>query len=241
MIEMNKDIEMNYQDVDYAGNLKISKLFDVFSNIATAHASIIGVWNESLKNDYGWVVSKMRLEILEPIQPGNYVLNTFTGMPSKVIFPRYYHLMQNNRSVVKASSVWTLLDLKRRRIVLPKRVGIDFPQDQDDVSSFCAFASEIPNDINYELIENRKVKFSDVDTNQHMNNARYIEWACDILPYECFKTSYISELDIYFKHEIAPLSDVALYLYQENDEFFVKGEVEGIVCFEMKGLLKNIK
>ncbi|MFR1449197.1 MAG: acyl-[acyl-carrier-protein] thioesterase [Beduini sp.] len=240
MIQMSKPLEIGYQDVDYTGNLRLSRLFDIFSNIATIHATKIGVWNDEMMQKYGWIVSKMHLEILKPITPDIYELGTFTGLPSKVIFPRYYYLKQNDDMLVKASSIWTLLDLKNRRITLPKRAGIEFPQDEDDVSSFCKLPDDIPQELNYQLVEVRQVKFSDVDTNQHMNNARYIEWACDILPYELFRSYYISEVDIYFKHEIAPLSKVELYLAKENELYFVQGVVQGEICFEIKNKIKKI-
>lgn len=238
MLEYKKDFEINYQNVDCTGKLKLPYLLDVLSNIATTHAISLKVWDESLFDQYGWVLAKMHLEIDEPITAGKYQLLTYPGYPSKVIFPRYYQLMKDNQPIMKASSIWTLLDLKKRRITTPKRAGIDFPEI-DSVREEIGIPEDITEAIPYELKEERIVRYSDIDTNQHMNNARYLEWACDLMDYTVFKDYYIHCIDIFFKHEIAPLKKVKLYTYHNELNYYFKGTVEDIVCFEIKMELKN--
>ena len=230
-----ENLKINYQDIDYSGVLKLSCLLEICSNIATAHAIELGVWSDDLIGDYGWILAKMHIEINKPVHFSNVELLTYPGIPSKVIYPRYYQLVSGDEILVKASSIWTLLDLKKRRITIPKRAGINFPVFDDPID-----VVDLPEDIDsenipYQYVETRKVQFSDVDTNQHMNNARYIEWACDLMDYSYFKTHYISMVDIFFKHEIVPSSLVDLYFYKKDEDiFYIKGSVGDIVCFEIK-------
>lgn len=232
MLNYKENININYQDVDYSGTLKLNHLLDHFSNIATTHAIKIGVWSQNMVEHYGWILAKMHLEIKQPIKTGNYELETYPGQASKVIFPRYYRVLQDNQCVVEASSIWTLLDLQKRRITMPSRVGIQFPEVKS-LEHEVALPQDLPTDIPYCFSMSRTVLYGDVDTNQHMNNARYIEWACDLVDYDYFKDHFIDVIDIFFKHEIEPHSLVELYYYQEEDTFYIKGVCKNQVCFEM--------
>lgn len=232
MLNYKENLNIHYQDVDYTGTLKLSHLLDHFSNIATTHAIKIGVWNQSMIKQYGWILAKMHIEIKQPILTGSYELETYPGQASKVIFPRYYQLIQNNQCLVEASSIWTLLDLQKRRIMMPSRVGIQFPIIEKQKKEI-PLPQDLPTDIPYKHVMTRKVLYGDVDTNQHMNNARYIEWACDLLDYDYFKDHYIDTIDIFFKHEIEPQSLVDLYYFDITDTFYIKGVCEDKVCFEI--------
>ncbi len=236
--EYKKDLAINYQHVDYTRIMKLSHLLDELANVATSHAMLLEVWSKELLEDYGWIVSKMHLEINEPLSTGNYELLTYPGIASKVIFPRYYQILKDDQVIMKASSIWTLLDLKRRRITMPQRVGIDFP-NITEVKEEIKIAQEINQDIPYVLKEERIVRYSDVDTNQHMNNARYLEWACDLMDYTVFKNQFVHIIDIFFKHEIAPNETVKLYMYQDKDIYYFKGMVNEIDCFEIRLVMKN--
>lgn len=72
----------------------------------------------------------------------------------------------------------------------------------------------------------RKVLYSDVDTNQHMNNTRYIQWAFDLIDYHKHENYFVSDLTIQYKKEIRPLEDVVLYLGQDQHRYIVEGRTE---------------
>ena len=78
-----------------------------------------------------------------------------------------------------------LIDLKARRIVIPKRLGFIIPVVNHGIKL------DTPKNIddNLELKEvcKRQVLFSDVDLNQHMNNAKYIDWALDSIDFDIHK------------------------------------------------------
>ena len=121
---------------------------------------------------------------------------------------------------------------------MPKRVGIDFPEITS-VKEEISIPQEITEEIHYQLVEERTVRYSDIDTNQHMNNARYLEWACDLMDYTVFKDQFIHTVDIFFKHEIAPNEKVSLFMYHDDIHYYFKGMVKEINCFEIKMVMKN--
>lgn len=243
---MEKQYKVNrmisYQDVDFKGHLKLSSLFSILAEQATMHAFLLKVWNKELIEKYGWIVAKMHIEIFEEIScEEEVVFKTWPGKASRVIFPRYYSVENKNGDKLAAiSSIWTLLDLEKRRITMPNRVGITFPEDV-----FLEESTSLPKDIEgtegCQFVSQRKVTYSDLDTNQHVNNARYIEWVCDILSIEKFEESFISNLTIAFKKEITIGLTVYFYMVETKDSFIVYGanEDNSECYFEVEGLWKK--
>lgn len=212
-------------EVDYMGDYHLYHLLNRFSEIATISAEKFGLWSPEMKNHYGWVVAKQSLHLDEPIHHQDIIeLSTTIGNGSFVTFPRYYFIKKDHKQIGYCSSVWTLIDIHKRRIVAPKRIGMNVPVVDHDV--FLEEPKNIEIDIEMKKMMTRKVLYSDVDTNQHMNNTRYIQWAFDLIDYHEHKKYFVSDLTIQYKKEIRPLEDVVLYLGQDGHRYIVEGRTE---------------
>lgn len=232
----NKKIEIC--EVDYMGEYQLYHLFNRFSEIATINAIKIGLWNQEMMGKYGWVVAKQTLHLEEPILYNDeIIISTLPGKASFVSFPRYYFINKKGYQIGYCSSLWTLIDLQRRRIVAPKRVGIQVPNVHHNLYL------EEPQNINVNIplfyIETRQVRYSDVDTNQHMNNTRYIQWALDIIDYHMHQDDFISDISIQYKKEIAPLTQVELYMGHDQLHYIIEGKQEDEVFFVIEVLFSK--
>lgn len=86
-----KTIEIN--EVDDMGEYFFHHLLNLFSQIATVNAMKIGVWNQAMMSQYGWVVAKQYLHLDEPIRYQDEIeLSTTISKGSFVSFPRYYYI-----------------------------------------------------------------------------------------------------------------------------------------------------
>lgn len=226
-------------EVDYMGQYQLYHLFNRFSEIATLSAKEIGLWNEEMMSQYGWVVAKQTLHLNQPIYYKDIIeLSTTIQNGSFVSFPRYYFIKKDNQEIGYCSSIWTLIDIHKRRIVSPKRIGLQVPHVEYDI--YLEEPKTIDIDIPIEYITTRKVLYSDVDTNQHMNNTRYIQWALDIIDYHIHKEYFISDISIQYKKEVRPLQDVFLYLANQKHRYIVEGKnQEGNVYFTIEIYFKK--
>ncbi len=242
-ISYAKKKKISYSDVDMQGMWRLSGLLSELSSIATQHALELKLWHETLLSDYGWVVSKQRLHFYHPITLNQCVeIKTWVGKNSTVIFPRYYQITDERGEVLAVcTSIWTLLDLKKRSIVMPKKVGLSVPRvEEDDAPIDKPEHFEIPFLLTYQMT--RTVYFSDIDTNQHMNNARYLEWVYDVVDLEDMRTHMIEDVTIFYKKEIPPMTRVKLYLGKDQTCFIVRGtdEQDQVTYFEVKCLWKYL-
>ena len=226
-------------DVDYMNRFKIYRMFTEFTQLATTNAELIGLWNKEHIGKYGWVVAKQTLTLDEPIHVDDIVeFSTIIGNSSAAVFPRYYFIKKDGREIGRCSSIWTLIDLKARRIVIPKRLGFIIPVVNHGIKL------DTPKNIddNLELKEvcKRQVLFSDVDLNQHMNNAKYIDWALDSIDYDIHKEHFIHEVSVHYKKEIRPLEYVSIFTGNDGLRYVVEGRNdEGEVFFKVELIFKQ--
>ncbi|MCD7894036.1 MAG: thioesterase [Erysipelotrichaceae bacterium] len=220
-----KKIEVDFGDVDYMGEYRINNIVDQFARIATNNATEYGFWNDTMAKHYGWVVAKQSLYLDKPICYKDIIeLSTTFSHSTFVTFPRYYFINRDNQQIGFGTSIWTLIDIANRRIVAPKRIGIKVPQSKQLPT--LDSPKDITIDIPLQHIQTRQVLYSDVDTNQHMNNVRYIDWALDLIDYKIHEKYFTSELHILYKKEIRPLTPVKLYIGQDNLRYIIEDKSE---------------
>lgn len=230
-----------YQESDRMFEYKIANLLSMFADLATINAIQIGMWKDELKGKYGWMLSRQTLKLKRPISLEEEV-NVITRVQggSRVQFGRSYDIESEGEIIGGAYSIWTLIDLKNRRIVKPQQVGLNI-LEIEKTHSFVENYEPVLKNIKTQQVSERQVLYNDVDVNQHMNNAKYIEWALDLISYQQHQEYYIEQLSMHYKKEIAPLTMVQLFYGEENNDFKVEFKVDDVVCFALSGKLKRRK
>ena len=147
---------------------------------------------------------------------------------------------ENGDEIASVYSLWTLIDLEKRRITKPDKAGIIMPEIKSydyTIEEYHEIIKELPLD----YVMERQVLYSDVDVNQHMNNSRYIEWAFDAVGIRIFEQHYFKEVSILYKQEMAPGTIAKIYRYFDDKYVKVvfKSIDDSVIYFEMGGYLDN--
>ena len=188
--------EIEYQNADYYGEYKYADLLSKLSNLATKNAMEIGLWKESFNGKYGWVLVKQTVKLKRPLLVGEeLIVSTRAKGERKIQYFRTYDLKINDEVVGGIYSIWTLIDIEKRRIVRPQKVGITIPECEE-YSSFVEKYEPLL-DIETQKVQTREVMYSDIDLNKHMNNARYLEWVMDLLPQNVLEKYFIGEMTMH--------------------------------------------
>ncbi|MFV0394811.1 MAG: acyl-[acyl-carrier-protein] thioesterase [Coprobacillaceae bacterium] len=236
--------KITYQESDFTGQYRLANLFSTLSDLATLNALQVNIWKEELQLQYGWILTKQTMKLNRPIEINEEIkFSTRAGKSSRIQFTRLYDFYDSeNKSIGGVYSTWTFIDIHKRRIVRPDKVGIVIPEVEEHQHAVDGY-QEIESDIPMLCKAKREVVYSDIDVNQHMNNYRYIEWSMDVIDYKIFETHYISEVSMAFKKEMAP-GTKAKVLYGEKDNYFkvrIVSENEEIVYFEIGGYFKEMR
>ena len=145
---------------------------------------------------------------------------------------------QGNR-MISATTSWLIIDLASRRMVRDRELADNFDNSQAGYAiEEQAEKVTLPRDIEPEHAGTHKVVWSDIDTNGHVNNVKYVVWALDILDYELVSKNQIKELLVNFDSEVLPGQSVDLYKVVEQTEdstvCYIQGKVDGKASFSVK-------
>ena len=220
-----KNYEIKSTLVNAHQDLRTSQLFVMLQDAATEHVTTIGMGKDKTY-DRGilWVVARQFVQIERmPVYDEVVSLRTWAGKAMHVLFPRYYEISDKDGNVlVKASAVWSLMDINTRNFVSPEDAGIIV----DGVST----GTEIPYRAPIKSIETThqsiiEVPFSYVDLNGHMNNSRYFDAAEDIIP-AAKEGRKLSEIRIEYHNEIKMGQKLCMDYAENENGFFISGSCE---------------
>ena len=185
-------------------NLSLPSLCNYLQEIAGLHADKLGVGIHLLRSEgVTWMLSRLRLEISRPVAWGGELLvRTWpSGTRGRLAATRdFIGRDLAGDEVFRGVSEWMTVDLAARRLVkLPENFRSLAPDGTPRVElgeSGGKFAS-------LGAVHGRspiRVRLSDHDFNDHVNNVHYVEWALESVPEE-YRRRRVSRLDIVFRQE----------------------------------------
>lgn len=155
------------------------------------------VYNKGL----GWVITQHEIEVSRyPEQNELVYVTTEADTYNKYFCYRnfYIHDVEGNE-LFKMNSVFVLMDLKERHIVAVTDdiIGVYQAEKTIKIRRFDPIPKlQAPQSQQY------RVRFSDIDGNGHVNNAKYADWFMDVLGFS-FLTQFEPEyVLIKFDHEV---------------------------------------
>lgn len=209
-------------DVDPSGNVRPSAVMRRMQQAAREDLNSFGITYEDMrKKNMAFVVSKMAIVFERPL-PGEIPIQLLTA-PNPVhgvTFPRSFRLFDEKGAVIRAMSLWALLDFEKRSLLRATALGEEIPSF-DDVSGGVSCMRLIkPKDKEPILVEKRRVYASMLDQNNHLNNCNYADLATDLLPENI---PPIREIQISFQHEARRGDVLQLEGYTEGEGYLVVG------------------
>jgi medium-chain acyl-[acyl-carrier-protein] hydrolase len=175
-----------------------------------------------MKQGYVWMLVNVKMSVNSWPKLGEKItIRTWHSVTNGLYTFRAFDLRSDNgKGLMNGSTSWILLDIARTRPVKPK---INLPQtfvyDGENNPPVPSEFSEIPKEHSgfpeNSYIRNFKVRLHDLDANDHVNNAVYIEWAVESVPKEIFLNYQLSGWDVTYRRG-AYLGDEVIVNTQEE-------------------------
>jgi medium-chain acyl-[acyl-carrier-protein] hydrolase len=199
-------------EVDATRKLTMESILRSFQEAAWNHAEHLQLGYSHLRqNNQAWVLSRMTVRVQTyPDWDQRVTIRTWPrGSQSLFALRDFEMLDKGGRQMVGATSGWVVIDLHNRR---PQRIdpilgSIRVFPDLRAVGSDPARVSAIADSPAPQSIP---VRYSDLDLNDHVNNASYVRWMLDDYPVEFHRRHRIHSLVINFLAEVNALDSVAL-------------------------------
>ena len=230
--------------------------FDVFPNSTVKPSALLRYMQQAAREDCDsmgctspfmreqntvFVLTRLGLKLFRPVTDREVLtLKTFNNSINGLFFDREYEFFSNGEKVAHCSSFWVLIRFDTRRLVRPKDFPVQFeslglPADVIDIPR--SFDSE-----GIEFTEDRLVRVSDLDENNHLNNCIYADICTDALSHFDGLSQTIEEMKIIFRHE-ARLGDIlSLSLKTDGTEavIFAENDTTEEPCFEAMFRFRDI-
>ena len=211
---------------------------DLAQEAAGLHAVELGFgYEELIKNNTAWILSRVNIKFVDtPMWRDDITLTTWHKGANRLFFLRDFIMNdKDGKERVKATTSWLVLNLETRRLVRDPMLMEDGTVCTENVIETPADKVQMPKDIPAELVMEHVVAYSDVDMNNHTNNAMYMQWAMDAVDYEIASTKAVKEVTINFNRETKAGDVVAIYraCIEKEDglHVFVEGKVEDASSF----------
>ena len=168
--------------VDCYGRMKPSMILFLAQEVAGRHCNLLSVDYDTLAaKRMFWAVTRHRVQITRmPVRGETIRIETWPMPTTRVAYPRSViaYDAQGNECF-RAISLWVLMDLDKRSMILPGKSGISV------VGTLRGLELDTPNGLvakDLRCHQHRSVCFTDLDRNGHMNNTKYLDWISDLLP-----------------------------------------------------------
>lgn len=206
-------------DSDQNGRLTLPSLFHFLQECAWDNARANDFGYEFLeKNNAYWVLSRVLVQMDEyPQWRDEIEIKTWPKGVDGFFAIRDFQIYLNGKTIGNATSYWLIVDKERKR---PRR-----PDDFNFVHE--NFLQESAIERNPEKVifgselmkkDHRKVFYSDMDVNRHVNNATYVRWILD--RYFSENKRPVAEFEINFLSELMLNDEFWVFENQQNDEYF---------------------
>lgn len=200
------------REVDLTKRATIFAMGDYVLHTAGEDADQNGFGIRALNDgNMSWVLSRMAIEINRyPNEYEQFVIETWVGDIGRLMTTRNFVIKDTSGEVIGgACTQWAMIDLNTRG-------PLDLRTNPDYISAIREEEPPITRPtkvakVDGELCEQRTIKYSDIDFNQHTNSMRYVQWMVDTQPLEMLTNRRLQRLDINFMHETRYADQIALF------------------------------
>ncbi|SMF90600.1 Acyl-ACP thioesterase [Paenibacillus uliginis N3/975] len=230
-----ENITIQSDDVDFNSVIRWSSLLGLMQRAADGHIEALGVSREQLvEHGMGWMLITLEVEMaFLPRYMDNIEISTWSRGSKGALWNRDYRLKNAaGEEIGTARSVWALVDIQKRKIMRPSAFPYEVPVHTESVGSPLDKAV-IPEGTLMEDTYSHTVRYSGIDSNGHLNNARYADLCWDTLTVEELKKNVAGFKITY--HQEARLNDEMTLRRSsgENNAIYVQGlSLEGANFFE---------
>lgn len=230
-------------DTDASWRLKPVSFMNYAQEMANRHASILGFGYDNLIGSRtAWVLARMYIRFIDlPLWRNDVTLTTWHKGLNRLFFLRDFRMTDPQGNVrVEATTSWIVLNLDTRRLVRDPKLMDEGTTCSENAVEQPADKVQPPKDAQMEFVMEHTVSYSDVDMLGHTNNAMYMHWAMDAVPYEITSQHPLKEVTINFNHETRAGEKVAIYRTslqtEEGLRVFIEGKVGDTSSFAIEML-----
>lgn len=229
--KFSKEFEIHYYEINRYQEATSVSILNFLEETAISHSQSVGLGINNLKSrNLGWILNRWHLNVARyPLYGEKIIIKTWPSGFERFHATREFIIEDSEgRTIGLASSLWFLLNIEKRR---PTRIHDDIGNAYG-VDPTRAIENPFDDLSSVETTECEKrytVRRSDIDTNNHVNNVRYIDWILEALPESVSNDFALRSLDVRYKKETSYGSTISSTCICDNDSGLSKNYVHSIL------------
>ena len=215
------------RDLDLFGHCRPSAVLGLLQEAATEAAGALHLSGPEVRERYQafWMLARIRYELKRPLLWNEPVtIKTWHRGGKAAVMYREFDISVAGELVGQALSAWVLAGVDSHKLLHLSGVG-----EIEDTSGGSLCRSDtlrklrLPEGL--EIVEERKLHYSDTDVNGHVNNTRYADFLCDALGLEALGAGkFVSGLQLCYLTECLAGETIRLRKGREGEDWCVHGE-----------------
>lgn len=227
-----------WHDTDASRKIRPTQLLVYMQETSNHHTASLGMTLDTLRDEkkLGFILSKTRVEIHRRPTTGEIIeVETWTNPSRSFGFNRSFRVLVGEEVVAEADTLWALVGIEDRQFHRMEETGYTF-EDEAPVALSLPPRFRIPNDLPLEKLGERRIVYSDLDYNMHMNNTRYADMLCDYLTLD--EVEGLRGFSLSYLHEAAYGHTISVFSGdRDGTRYFRTQDEEGTTCLEAQMFL----
>lgn len=178
------DARVRYSECGIDNKMRIPAIINYFQDCTTENSEKIGVGHDYLvERKRAWILNSWQVEIVRRPKVGESIeVSTWATGFKGVFGPRDFNMKTaEGEELARAHSLWVYIDTESGRPVKPAEEEIAaYEVGEPILIEEVSRKIKVPEDVIE--VDTLPVHKYHIDTNAHVNNSKYIEMACEVLP-----------------------------------------------------------
>jgi len=219
------EYKTRYTDVGSDNKLTLKALVATLQQAAISHSEQAGYGvNHIDKTHLAWLLLDWKVQVISyPHSNETLTVKTWPRVFDKLYSYRDFEVFDSNNNLIAiASSKWFAIDTETKRI---RKLTPEITEAYGEPVTKSVFENafeeklKVPEVLNLNF--NYKIQRRDIDTNGHVNNLNYIDFALETLDEEVYKNNTFHNLEVIYKKEIKLCKKINCYYSFESNKHIV--------------------
>ncbi len=217
-------------ETDSFFDARLAFYFQIVQEAAGNHAAVRGCSVPALHEEgKTWVITRTKIEVQKYTQwPDQLIVETWAQEPIRLHLPRVVRSFdEEGAPIFTAKTYWALIDLEKGRPCRPatmvERIGLPPLGMQMDLSLTARLSYE-ESGCTTLVSYKPKIQYLDTDSNLHVNNISYLNWALESLPSEFRNRAKVAEADVSWIRQTFSGDDLTVVTGSEDEKILFGDE-----------------
>lgn len=201
-VRFSKTFDVHYYEIDKYQEATPVSILNYLEETAICHSEAVGHGiGKLLEKDMGWILNRWKVNMVRyPKWNEKIRIETWPSSFERFYANREFRIFDDGgKEIGKASSLWIFINIvKKRPQRIPCEIGEAYGVETARIfDSFHDFKDAAHRGEGIDFY----VRRSDIDTNNHVNNTKYLEWMLESLPEEAQRNFILRDFEILYKKE----------------------------------------